>query len=511
MLPSLVTVRPYRCRYQLPPPITKEPESSRTDTAKHSLLTLPGEIRNIILGIPLVQPECYSLTNVRDEANAGSKLQNDGDFAELKGLLLSCRQIYHEASSMFFMENQFSIKDQGDEYGFRYYNNHVRQAGIWLQSLGSQLSLVRGVTIEGYDHFDPPVHVFTIVQAYWTSLVTVPLSLSVEIAPSSQSIQAISHNYSPEHYSGMDCGRLTNIVKTLAHDNDLNICRFRLAIKDIDIDGNCKYGYIYWKRSRSQHRYMRTYGVRTRFKPTNDGLVLHFDPLKQPHLRYCVDWPPHSSLKGFQGLPHEVDEYLWRTILISNIPVNVDLDTTTWTGPSPNALHERSQWIQPYWKSNTFTVGMRSAEDRSSFSRFGCFRLWLCYFSSNTYPWAARKVVWKDGLKIVLQSELDNSLETRDTIRVSIMDLIRMTSHISTENVVQINIQGAWESAVDIPLKLLRQRALRFLSDLHATHPDYYTRACPELWIDGSGIIVEATQGPRDTTMWMTRSLIEIA
>jgi hypothetical protein len=105
--------------------------------------------------------------------------------------------------SMFFMEIRFNIREQRDEYEYRYFNNHVRQAGIWLQSLGSQLSLVRWVTIEGNDHFEPPVPVFPIVQAYWTSLVTAPLSLSVDIAPSSQSIQVISHNYSSEHYSGM--------------------------------------------------------------------------------------------------------------------------------------------------------------------------------------------------------------------------------------------------------------------------------------------------------------------
>jgi hypothetical protein len=101
----------------------------------------------------------------------------------------------------------------------------------------------------------------------------------------------------------------------------------------------------------------------------------------------------------------------------------------------------------------------------------------------------------------VLQFELDNSLgKTRDTIRVSIMDLIRVTSHITTENVfVQVNIQsneGAEEDkSLDIPLKIIRQQALRCLSDILATHPEYYARPCPELWINGFGTIVEMTLG----------------
>jgi hypothetical protein len=78
----------------------------------------------------------------------------------------------------------------------------------------------------------------------------------------------------------------------------------------------------------------------------------------------------------------------------------------------------------------------------------------------------------------LLQFELDNSPgKTRDTIRVSIMDLIRVTSHISTENVfVQVNIQsneGAEKSSMNIPLEDIRQQALRCLSNTLATHPEY--------------------------------------
>jgi hypothetical protein len=141
---------------------------------------------------------------------------------------------------------------------------------------------------------------------------------------------------------------------------------------------------------------MESYGVRTHFRPTNDGLVLHFDPLKHAQsYRYVhyVDWPPQSSLKGFKRLPTAVDKYLWRTILISKSPIIVDLDLKTWTGPSPNALHERLSWIHPYWKKNTFRVCMKSRDYRSSFSHFERLRLWLCYFRSDTYPWAARNIV----------------------------------------------------------------------------------------------------------------------
>jgi hypothetical protein len=278
MPPLPVACKPYRCRYQLPPSVAKE-AGKRIDTSKHSLLTLPGEIRNIILDHLLVRPKCCPLINVRNSAEPRSRLRDDGDFGKTKGLIFSCRQIYHEATSMFFMENRFDMREQGHEHGYRYFNNHVRQAGEWLQSLGSQLSLVRRVTINtsfacGYqcedgdkhDHyFEPMIPIFTIVQAYWTSPVTTPLNLSLEIAPSFQPIQTSSHDGSSEQDSGIYYGRLTNIVKTLAHDNDLGIRKLRLAIKDIKIDGNCRCGYIYWKRSRSQLRYMDSYGVRTRF------------------------------------------------------------------------------------------------------------------------------------------------------------------------------------------------------------------------------------------------------
>jgi hypothetical protein len=271
MPPSPVTCKPYRCRYQLPPSVAKE-AGKRIDTSKNSFLTLPGEIRNIILDHLLVRSKCYLLINVRNSAKARSRLKDNGDFGKTKGLIFSCRQIYHEATTMFFMENRFDMREQGDEHGYRYFNNHVRQAGEWLQSLGSQLPLLRRVTIdtpfacgyqchEGDDHdhyFEPMVPVSTIVQAYWTSPVTTPLNLSLEIAPSFQSIEASSHDGSSEQDSGIDYRRLTNIVKTLAHDKDLDIRKSRLAIKDIKIDGNCRYGYIYWKRSRPQRRYMES-------------------------------------------------------------------------------------------------------------------------------------------------------------------------------------------------------------------------------------------------------------
>jgi hypothetical protein len=111
----------------------------------------------------------------------------------------------------------------------------------------------------------------------------------------------------------------------------------------------------------------------------------------------------------------------------------------------------------------------------------------------------------------VLQFELDNSPKTRDTIRISIMDLIRVTSHISTENVfVQVKIQsneGAKEdNSLDIPLENIRQQALRCLSDILATCSEYYARPCPELWINGFSNIVEMTQGSDNTPVSLEAS-----
>jgi hypothetical protein len=176
------------------------------------------------------------------------------------------------------------------------------------------------------------VSVFTTIQACWTSPVTAPLNLSLEVAPSFQSPQASSHEGSSKQDFGIDYGHITNIVKTLAHDNDLDIRNFRLAIKDIKIDNDCKYGYIYGKRGRSYPRYIESYGVRTRFQPTNDGLFLHFGPPKHPQnypSGHYVQWPLHSSLRGFKRLQTAVDEYLWRTFWIFKNPIIVDLDAIT--------------------------------------------------------------------------------------------------------------------------------------------------------------------------------------
>jgi hypothetical protein len=70
-------------------------------------------------------------------------------FGESIGLLLSCRQIYHEAAGILFGHNTFlfsRVLDMDDRRSVFY--NQCRSAATWLERIGSQFALLSRVQID---------------------------------------------------------------------------------------------------------------------------------------------------------------------------------------------------------------------------------------------------------------------------------------------------------------------------------------------------------------------------
>jgi hypothetical protein len=78
------------------------------------------------------------------------------NFHEGITLLLSCRQLYHEAAGVLYSNNTFKISrvldrhDDCDGYGLYDHENYVQVAYAprWLTSLGSQTALLKKVVID---------------------------------------------------------------------------------------------------------------------------------------------------------------------------------------------------------------------------------------------------------------------------------------------------------------------------------------------------------------------------
>jgi hypothetical protein len=119
------------------------------------------------------------------------------------------------------------------------------------------------------------------------------------------------------------------------------------------------------------------------------------------------------------------------------------------------------------------------------------------------------------SLQLRVHFELNNRYDCED-LRVEIMDIIRITSHMPGK---QVTFRITWgptigngalvfdfDGEVVISLEELRQRALLALTHVCWDHPSVFTRARPQLWMDKDGVNVEAKHPASSTTYVITQN-----
>ncbi|KAF1993942.1 hypothetical protein P154DRAFT_587466 [Amniculicola lignicola CBS 123094] len=114
------------------------------DPSAASFLRFPAEIRNDIYRL------LYDFSSPIFIYPSGNPWKNVRKKTPIPGisLLSSCRQIHHESASILYSENTFTLKF-GSGYRSDYIAPYSSAIAGWFQNIGTQLSRVRNVELEG--------------------------------------------------------------------------------------------------------------------------------------------------------------------------------------------------------------------------------------------------------------------------------------------------------------------------------------------------------------------------
>jgi len=515
--------------------------SSSSGQRPFRLLALPAEIRNEIYKDFLVPRGHIELTTypLSIPRTLGVGIANSHD-VHPAALLRCCRQVRHEATAILYKQNHFKILiPQGDRSEVAVWH-HLDQIGIWLHSLGSCLPLLRRISItvpraiesmndeNSFMPDNPSITFLNICKAFWSS--SRPLTMALDIVDCGV--------HTDPWDSNIDLRCVNNVLQALIHDRDLGetdptnaqlnvgVKHLRRMMVDIRMYVDCSQGCIFWRGSDSQGSYLRQ-RFRTWFQQTEGGRMLKHTP--QGEIPFVVDFGlrvSHWNTSSIHSaaLSPNLQDYLWTTILVPGPDAVLDLNSRTWTGPSPKLLGIcraiRNVRSYQYWSENNFEVRMIGSGPWYKLSDFGGLKFWPDTRESREYrdttthpnhvvisrkwPWYCGEVGKVKKLKIRVHFELQHFYE-RDQIRVGIMDIIRVTSHMKGQ---QVELRITWGLTPDentprydtgdetiITLEHLRQRALIALSNVCLSEPKYFARPCPQIWMNHVGEIVEVSHG----------------
>jgi len=124
--------------------------SKPADPRKHSLVTLPAELRNKIFGFLVEFSEPVWVTSRRHYQYSSERisfvLQTKHQLQ--KSLLLTCRSIYSDVASAFYSNNTFLIAPNSYQYSQRSQATVAEVAVLFFQRLGSQVHWIRKVILD---------------------------------------------------------------------------------------------------------------------------------------------------------------------------------------------------------------------------------------------------------------------------------------------------------------------------------------------------------------------------
>ena len=507
-------------------PIPETPAIPAVAGAK-TLFSLPGEIRNKIYGYLLpAQGEIEINQLVRGQRFASAvNLPIHTRHAHALKLLITCRQVYHEATSLFLSSNTWVISRAWyDKSGYR-----VTQAddlATWLTILGSSTAMVQKIIVNlaenthngdsrlewrlnidsSQDTSDmvEAVKLGNLLKCLWATPNAIREIQFVSPEAAGKDYKYRDNNdfnpmFSKRHpenrgnktHPVFDTSAITNAFIALRRD-DLGLKNCGRLVHDVlirrdGLEGYILFDYNYYKTSHDRPRVERTY-VERKFSITNGGTTLSLQPTDIPGL---TNLPQHLRIRLFESL-YLAKGFLdpWRST------VTIDLDQKIIVGATPVlesvSQHLRSECYYRFWLANIISVKMRSTNVETDFDHFDKLRVFCCTASTPREPWkmSNRRKGIRD-LEFLLQFNVSPAPKL-DDLRINILDLLKVTSYLDGRD-RKITFQvGDTNDKASVSLAHLRTCALIALTDFQQaymrTRPD--TKRCPNIWINGYGRIV---------------------
>ena len=423
-------------------------------------------------------------------------------------ILLCCRQMYHEGASVLYGQNTFvisralhrhdhSFEGLGEEADYDSNYNQLKYAPYWLSSIGSQIHLLRTISIDvdavcpqdcslRRDAFD---------MLPFVKLLRSYPALASKLRFHQTGRQLLSGTKSHRHHIVLDNGntdhsvstRLNNILTTLVDKDDLNIVQyygsyrlFTAIVVGIHASRNGAGWIGYRGRLWNKH-----------FVISNDGLNF---TLPDNRSRRCNLL---SMTQIFSGQFFSLASF-------SSLGTLIDLDSRRVQGIDLGLFqvnkNMRSRVAYHIATANVVTLKMISHVSTSSFDDFSALN--DLHNSASALSILLRTYERSLGHVCIIHLNLDlTTSATLEDIRIDVCNLLSLFKKPESKT-IRISLvcprgTSTHREETELCMRKLQQEAYLLLSDLlfkwPTNTPNDVTRQLPAIWINGRGELVSTT------------------
>lgn len=512
----------------------------RVNNQNSTLLRLPAEIRNIIYEFLFEDFDGYYLRPSDDRPLVRGRRTIP---CPLFNVLFVCRQLYHEWGIRSYKQNLFVIHDDYKSNTTTDLELHIERSACWIRRVGSLLPHIKEVSISLPQTWcmmtcHPPCgmpassfnellmddskwfSVLNLLETVWlnhnllhrTVISFTPLHEYHE--GGSRQATMTSANIPTHHRINHRPIKLLG-VSTLLRHLQLNkptlkefpqqsAWRHRLNLEETKINADGSRGRVTWTWKTSSEVFAKPFGsFRKWFMFRNQTIQWERHESLGPGSR-----KPDGEAGMFRTLPTPIFHYIILELLKpqeSVVVINMSKKDGI-RADDPWGLSDTNHYFRNVcytsWKRRAVEILLTSYEAETDLPDLERFRLWICDGRSKRHPWKCSTVQdqylhrfqWKGNREIVLRFFPQNThIKNLNQIRFEIMELIRITSHLRSENIlIRVVLETKFFSESDvISLHTMRERALDSLTRFLLVYPEQCLNTCPKVFMNGRGQVAD--------------------
>jgi hypothetical protein len=507
----------------VPPPIRKGASLPRDQNEPSLLTILPPELRNMICELALTTPERIVIVDSIEYSRAPCWNHKSHDFQGLEedhvdnedlesvhgerrklvakninlptDLLRTCRQIYHEASSMLYAKNKFLVSVAPHRHNpcYRQFRTTVR----WLRNIGSQVKLLQNVAIDlgsacpkncGFGG-SSWVDLKPLAGLLWQPHMS---HLQFVFEGPGRALDSRAHDHLStviEHpNSSSDAASTLSTILSLLTTRDVlslqQYARYERLIGSVRIDKGLLQGHVTLQSTLSEN--------------SPYAFAIHSDTVRIPFTiqtgASSLAWAPRPA-PTFSTLPKHVKHLIMHYVVAQSDPITFDYQTTSVRGLDFRSFainrELRNCAVRICREFNEIVVRLRVSSEDTNFYEFLQLRdkmpkaIRPCFEVS--YPGQEPPQVWPH---IVLLTDLGVEPVDMDTATIDIALLLRTTWDSPNETMISIEMHSAnyqQQLTTRMTLQQLRRRCFPLLSYVLTQHPALATGYHLDIYVNSHG------------------------
>lgn len=434
-------------------------------------------------------------------------------------IFVTCRQIYHEATTVFLSQNAFCITrprcspwNGGPEHddGGKLFT----EGADWILSLGSQLSKLRTITLDLNAlciMHQGNLELLPLLRALWARSWTGKLEFKSASAMALWERRCEQCGKVPGIGDNPDLATINGMIASLLRD-DLNIQQHVWALGHIALNCRSLDGLALFHLNRKvackpgkTHRYDSRYSTlrsdgsclehRLDFR-YEDGKCVRI-PRTRPRL---IGLPPHVRTQlRFIGIPPHVRTQIFGHVLHFREPVSIDLSSGT-GDELPNLLCTnrviRTDGAKQYYRSNSFSLLVKYQSGQDDLVTLDKMVRWLFPPPRPDLHIDVMDIRRERVRSLVLDFEsLDSGPRRLEDLRINTADLYHKRVRLGGQPIkIQVKVRlwsmfkkdGVFEEAA-FSLDDLLKSVQRALHELYNANMGFRRNSMLEIVVDGHG------------------------